>query len=186
MKSPIRALAVALIAGALSATPAVGQTATQHRACTHTYTLAAFKQAARRTYAGTRLPPVGSYGRLWRMERCQLHANHRTTARLYWAQQHELWSQRRHPPTNISVASWYDDSGATASGWHATYGVAHLSMAFGTKVEFCYPPGSGRCVLATVDDRGPYVGGREWDLNQNTAGALGFSGVGAVAWRIVG
>ena len=31
----------------------------------------------------------------------------------------------------------------------------------------------GRTVVATVDDRGPYVGGRTWDLNQNTAAALG-------------
>jgi rare lipoprotein A (peptidoglycan hydrolase) len=31
-----------------------------------------------------------------------------------------------------------------------------------------------------VDDRGPFVGGRDWDLNQNTAAALGFGGVGAV------
>jgi rare lipoprotein A (peptidoglycan hydrolase) len=35
-------------------------------------------------------------------------------------------------------------------------------------------------VTAVVDDRGPYVGGREWDLNQNTARALGFGGVGTV------
>jgi rare lipoprotein A (peptidoglycan hydrolase) len=35
-------------------------------------------------------------------------------------------------------------------------------------------------VSATVDDRGPYVGGRDWDLNQKTASALGFSGVGQV------
>ncbi|HYB28439.1 MAG TPA: hypothetical protein VEF89_17625 [Solirubrobacteraceae bacterium] len=26
----------------------------------------------------------------------------------------------------------------------------------------------------------PYVGGRDWDLNQNTAAALGFGGVGTV------
>jgi rare lipoprotein A (peptidoglycan hydrolase) len=38
----------------------------------------------------------------------------------------------------------------------------------------------GRTVTAVVDDRGPYVGGRQWDLNQNTAGALGFGGVGTV------
>jgi rare lipoprotein A len=73
-----------------------------------------------------------------------------------------------------SVASWYQDGGATACGFHATYGVANLSLPCGTKVTFVY---NGRSVTATVDDRGPYVGGREWDLNQNTAGALGFGGV---------
>jgi rare lipoprotein A len=76
-----------------------------------------------------------------------------------------------------SVASWYDDGGATACGFHATYGVANKDLPCGTKVTFRY---GGRTVTATVDDRGPYVGGREWDLNQNTAGALGFNGVDTV------
>jgi hypothetical protein len=76
-----------------------------------------------------------------------------------------------------SVASWYNDGGSTACGFHATYGVANKSLACGTQVTFQY---GGRSVTATVDDRGPYVGGREWDLNQNTAAALGFGGVGTV------
>jgi peptidoglycan lytic transglycosylase len=76
-----------------------------------------------------------------------------------------------------SVASWYDDSGATACGFHAGYGVANRTLPCGTKVRFRY---GGRAVTAVVDDRGPFVGGRDWDLNQNTAGALGFGGVGTV------
>jgi hypothetical protein len=76
-----------------------------------------------------------------------------------------------------SVASWYNDGGSTACGFHAQYGVANKSLPCGTKVTFHY---NGRSVTATVDDRGPYVGGREWDLNQNTAGALGFGGVDTV------
>jgi hypothetical protein len=76
-----------------------------------------------------------------------------------------------------SVASWYYDGGTTACGFHARYGVANLSLPCGTKVAFSR---GGRTVIATVDDRGPYVGGREWDLNQNTAAALGFGGVGTV------
>ena len=75
------------------------------------------------------------------------------------------------------VASWYQDGGATACGFHAEYGVANLSLPCGTKVTFLY---HGHKVTATVDDRGPYVGGRKWDLNQNTAGALGFGGVASV------
>jgi rare lipoprotein A len=74
-------------------------------------------------------------------------------------------------------ASWYNDGGNTACGFHAGYGVANRTLPCGTKVEFRY---DGRSVTATVDDRGPYVGGRDWDLNQNTAGALGFGGVGQV------
>jgi rare lipoprotein A len=76
-----------------------------------------------------------------------------------------------------SVASWYTDGGGTACGFHAFYGVANRTLPCGTKVTF---RSGGRSVTAVVDDRGPFVGGREWDLNQNTAGALGFGGVGAV------
>jgi rare lipoprotein A len=76
-----------------------------------------------------------------------------------------------------TVASWYEDGGTTACGFHAGYGVANKSLPCGTKVTFRY---GGRTVTATVDDRGPYVGGRTWDLNQTTAGALGFGGVGTV------
>ena len=75
------------------------------------------------------------------------------------------------------VASWYDDAGQTACGFHATYGVANKVLPCGTKVTFQY---HGRTVTATVDDRGPFVAGRDWDLNQNTAGALGFGGVDTV------
>jgi rare lipoprotein A len=78
---------------------------------------------------------------------------------------------------SADVASWYDDGGNTACGYHAGLGVANRTLPCGTKVRFYY---GGRTVTATVDDRGPYVGGRDWDLNQNTAAALGFGGVGTV------
>jgi rare lipoprotein A len=76
-----------------------------------------------------------------------------------------------------TVASWYNDGGSTACGFHAYYGVANRSLPCGTRVTFV---NGGRTVTATVDDRGPFVGGRDWDLNQNTAGALGFGGVGSL------
>jgi rare lipoprotein A len=76
-----------------------------------------------------------------------------------------------------SVASWYQDGGSTACGFHAGFGVASRTLPCGAKVRFRH---AGRTVTATVDDRGPYVGGRDWDLNQNTAAALGFDGVGTV------
>lgn len=74
-------------------------------------------------------------------------------------------------------ASWYNDGGMTACGFHAGLGVANRTLPCGTRVTFMY---GGRKVTATVDDRGPYVGGRNWDLNQSTAAALGFGGVGTV------
>lgn len=76
-----------------------------------------------------------------------------------------------------TVASWYYDAGNTACGFHATYGVANKTLPCGTKVMLSY---GGRTVVATVDDRGPYVYGRSFDLNQNTARYLGMWGVGQV------
>jgi rare lipoprotein A len=80
-----------------------------------------------------------------------------------------------------AVASWYDDAGSTACGFHARYGVANLSLPCGARVSFSY---GGRTVTATVDDRGPYVAGRTWDLNQNTAAALAFAGVASVWYSV--
>jgi rare lipoprotein A len=80
-----------------------------------------------------------------------------------------------------SVASWYSDGGSTACGFHAFYGVANKTLPCGTKVTFEY---GGRTVTATVDDRGPFVAGRTWDLNQNTAAALGMGGV-ATVWSSI-
>lgn len=75
------------------------------------------------------------------------------------------------------VASWYNDGGNTACGFHAYYGVANRSLPCGTKVTFAY---HGRSLVATVDDRGPYVGGRDYDFNQDIARALGMYGVAGV------
>jgi rare lipoprotein A len=76
-----------------------------------------------------------------------------------------------------TVASWYNDAGSTACGFHAGMGVANKTLPCGTKVTFMY---GGRTVTAVVDDRGPFVAGRTWDLNQNTAAALGMGGVATV------
>jgi rare lipoprotein A len=80
-----------------------------------------------------------------------------------------------------SGASTYDDSGTTACGFHATMGVANKTLACGTHVTITY---GGHKVTAVVDDRGPFVDGRDWDLDQNTAAALGFDGVDTV-WSSV-
>jgi len=76
-----------------------------------------------------------------------------------------------------TVASWYYDAGNTACGFHAYYGVANKSLPCGTHVTFEY---GGRSVVATVDDRGPYVYGRSFDFNQNVSRYLGMYGVATV------
>ena len=61
--------------------------------------------------------------------------------------------------------------------------VAHRSLPFGTRIQFEY---KGRTCTAVVMDRGPFVGGRTFDLGPGTAQALGFGGVGTVRYRILG
>jgi hypothetical protein len=75
------------------------------------------------------------------------------------------------------TVSWYEDGGTTACGFHATYGIANRSLPCGTRVRLRR---GARTVTAVVDDRGPYVYSRDYDLDQTTAGALGFAGVGTV------
>ena len=76
-----------------------------------------------------------------------------------------------------TVASWYYDEGDTACGFHAEYGIANKTLPCGTKVTLRY---GGRSVTATVDDRGPFIYGRSYDLDQRTASALGMWGVATV------
>ena len=86
-------------------------------------------------------------------------------------------------PANVALASWYDDAGATASGVHYTYGFASLIFGseWGRRVTFCY---GGRCVTGRLDDHGPYVGGRTFDLNGSLKAALGCPDLCWLRWRI--
>lgn len=80
-------------------------------------------------------------------------------------------------------ASWYGPGfygGHLACGGTlqpGTLGVANKTLPCGTKVTFRY---HGRSITVPVIDRGPYVGGRDWDLTGATARRLGFSGTGTV------
>jgi hypothetical protein len=58
-----------------------------------------------------------------------------------------------------------------------TLGVAHKTLPCGAKVTLRH---GGRTVRVPVVDRGPYAGGREFDLTAATKGRLGFSGVGSI------
>ncbi len=60
--------------------------------------------------------------------------------------------------------------------------VAHKTLPFGTLVEFSY---GGRRGVASVQDRGPYVPGRSFDLAPGIARVLGIEGVETVSWRVV-
>jgi rare lipoprotein A (peptidoglycan hydrolase) len=87
-----------------------------------------------------------------------------------------------------AVASHYSPTfhGRGASG--ATIGpysmmVAHKTLPFHTLIEFQY---NGKRCVASVEDRGPFTPGREFDLGPGVVRALGFNGVHPIQYRIIG
>ena len=78
-------------------------------------------------------------------------------------------------------ASWYGpgfEGNDTANGEvfdPSGYTAAHKTYAFGTKLIVTY---EGRSVVVRINDRGPYVAGRELDLAQGAAEYLGLTAVG--------
>lgn len=89
----------------------------------------------------------------------------------------------------MAKVSWYGaESGSrTASGMFfdgSQMIVAHKSLPFGTKIRFSY---QGRSVTVPVQDRGPYIKGRTFDLSHAAARKLGIvnAGVARVCWQRV-
>ena len=82
-----------------------------------------------------------------------------------------------------AAASWYGPGlygNALGCGGRLgtrTLGVAHKTLPCGTKVTLRY---RGRSVTVPVVDRGPYAGGREFDLTAATKQRLGFGSTGTV------
>ena len=83
----------------------------------------------------------------------------------------------------FASASWYGPGlygnrlgcgGTLAPG---RLGVAHKSLPCGSRVTLRH---RGRSVRVRVIDRGPYAGGREYDLTEATARKLRFRGHGAI------
>lgn len=106
-----------------------------------------------------------------------------------------MWAKTHRPKVILrqAEASWYgpaDSGGPLACGGgdltSRTLGVAHKTLPCGTRVRVCLNR-SGPCLTVRVVDRGPYIAGREYDLTEATARAIGFlsRGVGPV-WVGVG
>lgn len=88
---------------------------------------------------------------------------------------------------STATASWYGPGlygNSTACGQRYTdqiAGVAHKTLKCGTMVTFSH---EGRTVTVPVIDRGPYVGGRMWDLSARTCRDLGHCYTGQIKYRI--
>lgn len=82
-------------------------------------------------------------------------------------------------------ASWYGPGfhgNTTANG--ETYDqyamtAAHKTLPFGTRLQVTNTA-NGRSVVVRINDRGPFVAGRDLDLSKAAADALGFHGVATV------
>ena len=88
------------------------------------------------------------------------------------------------------MASYYWEPQALASGGRFNPNAmtaAHKTLPFGTKVRVTNR-NNGRSVVVTINDRGPYVGGRIIDLSKAAASAVGMtaSGVAPVSVAILG
>lgn len=92
------------------------------------------------------------------------------------------------------VASWYDcakpgecsRSKITASGQKFNPNAltaAHKTLPFGTKLKVIY---KGRSVIVRINDRGPFIKGRQLDLSRAAARQIGCGGVCKVTVVILG
>jgi len=91
-------------------------------------------------------------------------------------------------PTFTAVAGWYgpDYVNPRLAGGEAydpaALSAAHRTLRLGTMLRVAY---GGRAVTVKVNDRGPYVKGRDLMLSQAAAAALGIPGVGTVTVQIL-
>jgi rare lipoprotein A len=70
-----------------------------------------------------------------------------------------------------AVSSWYRHGHTTANGErYRPYGLttAHKTLPFNTRVRLTNPR-NGRSVIVRVNDRGPFIKGREFDVSLGTA-----------------
>ena len=78
------------------------------------------------------------------------------------------------------VASWYgsESGNRTANGepFNGTsLTAAHRSLPFGTKLRVTY---RGKSVVVRINDRGPYIKGRDLDLSRAAAARIGLTRAG--------
>ncbi len=79
-------------------------------------------------------------------------------------------------------ASWYGSGHRTANGERFNPNgltAAHRSLPFGTRVRVTNPA-NGRSVVVRINDRGPFIRGRQIDLSRGSARAIGMGGVARV------
>jgi rare lipoprotein A len=103
---------------------------------------------------------------------------------------HTPFASRKNAPAARSpsqgVASFYTEGTRTASGEKfdtRELTAAHPTLPFGTRLRVTNVA-TGRSVTVRVNDRGPYVAGRNVDVSYSAADALGMVGAGIAKVRM--
>lgn len=99
-------------------------------------------------------------------------------------------TQSQEEPTVVQrydvVVSWYRHGSVTANGERYIpngYTVAHKSLPFNTLVRFTNPV-NGISIVVRVNDRGPFIQGRDFDLSLGSARQLGIIEIGVTRLRV--
>ena len=77
-------------------------------------------------------------------------------------------------PQRVASGGWFNPNAMTA---------AHKTLPFGTRVRVTHV-GNGRSAVVTINDRGPYIGGRIIDLSKAAASAINMTGQGVAMIRM--
>ena len=80
-------------------------------------------------------------------------------------------------PAGATVASCYGTETGSRTATGARFNpngltAAHRTLPFGTRVRISY---RGRSVVVRINDRGPFIRGREFDLSLGACRAIGLS-----------
>lgn len=85
------------------------------------------------------------------------------------------------------IASYYESGRLTASGERFDkdgFTAASRTLPFGTRLHVTNPA-NGRSIVVRINDRGPFIRGRDLDLAKGAADALGMIDRGVATLRIV-
>ena len=86
---------------------------------------------------------------------------------------HQIVTRNKKGQITGSHCERYDQYAKTA---------AHKTLPMGTMVEISK---GNRKVVVRINDRGPYISGRTFDVSYAAAQQLGFSGVASVTYKII-
>lgn len=98
----------------------------------------------------------------------------------------EFESERSRSRQYSAVVSWYKHGRVTANGERFNrrgLTAAHRTLPFGTTVKLTEPE-TGKSVVVRINDRGPYIRGREFDLTERAAEVLDIKDRGVVRLTI--